>query len=159
MTARLPEPTDEQIAAMADGIRVGIEEAARRRSRRRRTVLASAAVAVAAGIGITAAATAVPPAETSDEWFIVACYDQPRLDIDVDYNLFDPGDEVFVFDAAFALELCEQVYALDEADISHPTVCELADLRFGVFPNAEGRPDDEFCFALGLTTPPDAVRP
>jgi len=58
----------------------------------------------------------------------------------------------------WALDLC--VISRDLEGIPQPAdpiVCRLPDLRLGVFPNADGRTQDEVCADLGLLEPHDAI--
>jgi hypothetical protein len=148
-------PSPAQITLMGHNIVAKI--AARRARRRRRVRFAVAGGVVAVGLGITAATigiTAAPPGIQATGY---SCY--VADDLGADFHVMPypddltppPGPERI----AAALELCDIAYGMHGVQVSDPTVCELRDLRLGVFPNTERLEPRALCTSLGLGLPPD----
>lgn len=148
-------PSPAQIAMMGHNIQAQLDDRARRRRRRTRGLALGVGLALLIGGSVTAAALAVRPAPDEQIRYLVDCYPTPAITPD-DFGrvLFLPEENDDVpFGSEFALMQCLRAYEREQIDAPNPTVCELADLRLGVFPNPEDIPQEQFCVALGLHAP------
>lgn len=147
-------PTSAQITMMGHLIHARIDDGRRRRRRRRLTALVGG-LALAVGVAVTAAAIAVRPAPDDQVRYLVDCHPEPALTEEYSRVLYLPDEDSDVpFGSEFALLQCTRIYERMGVDAPNPTVCELSDLRLGVFPNRDELPADEFCLRLGLAAPP-----
>lgn len=154
MSAPTLGPSAAQITMMSHNITARIAEAARRRRRRQRIAIAGAAVG--AGLAVTAAGIGVAAIAPAEQGFATSCYltDDPRGEFTSIVFLDEQSSADDPEPAAFAIEACAVVYGNEGVLAPDPTVCELPDLRLGVFPNARALDDAAFCRALGLGLPP-----
>lgn len=147
-------PSPAQIAMMGHNIQAQLGDRARRRRRRTRGLALGIGLGLLIGGSVTAAALAVRPAPAEQIRYVVDCYPAPAVSADFGRVLFLPEENDDVpFGSEFALMQCIRTYEREQIDAPNPTVCELADLRLGVFPNPEAIPREQFCVALGLHAP------
>lgn len=148
-------PTPQQIDGMGRTIAARLDGATRRRRRRRIGAGSAIALAALAGACLTASAVAVRSAAPEQIRYAVDCYTvaDPRAEHGV--VAYFPEEQEQPFGDEFALQQCLRGYAREGDAVPHPTVCELADLRLGVFPNRDDLPPERFCATLGLGPVPE----
>jgi hypothetical protein len=114
--------------------------------------LAIAGGAMAVGLGITAATIGIAAAPPEVQATGYSCYVADDLGADVHVMPYPDGIEppAGAERIAAALEMCDIAFGMNGVQVAEPTVCELRDLRLGVFPNSERLDADELCTSLGL---------
>lgn len=148
-------PSPAQIRLM--GHNIAAEIAARRVRRRRHARIAIAAAGLAIGLVVTAAGIRVATAPADVQMTGYSCYqaDDPRgISDSIGYpDDIEPPTAAERVDAA--IEMCLIAFGHNGVHAPDPTVCELPDLRLGVFPNTFRVEDTELCRSLGLGPAPD----
>jgi len=147
-------PSPAQITMMGRNIAARIAEATRRRRRRRRIAIGGMIVAV--GLALTAAGPVVASVPPAVQDAVVVCFSDD--DVRSDYASIEilpelrgaRGDRL----VGIAVDTCAVVYGNRGVFAPDPTVCELPDLRLGVFPNLRALDHAAFCRGLGFGLPP-----
>lgn len=148
-------PSPAQIDRMRRNI--GDLIAARRRERSRRVRTSVIVGAAAAALVVSAASivvVAMPPEVTAGSY---ACFTDDDLGATT-HTIGYPDDlerpQTTADQVAAAVELCAVAFHANGLEPpADPTVCRLADLRLGVFPNAARLDDEALCTSLGLAVP------